>query len=350
MKVKFLENPDQLLDIAFRHARKEARKPATYPWRIEIAGGVYPAFADCSVGSRPSGQLVHFIRRRLGLGTDRDDKEMISPGGSLAGAMMYSFPNSATRSARGGEAAEAPGLRTWFEHAGVLISRPAKGSACRMAVALKGGHNGEHHNHNDVGSYVVVVGRRPVLLDPGAEVYTARTFSARRYESKVLNSYGHPVPRVAGQLQKKGSRARARVVRTQFTEAGDALVLDLRSAYGLKQLKTLQRTFVYSRQGAGSLTVTDEAAFTEPAEFETALITLGKWRKLADNSLLISDAGEAVRVDIDTGGAAFEIRPEEIREHVRTRTLPTRLGLRLKAPVTGAKVVLKITPAPPLKR
>ena len=55
-------------------------------------------------------------------------------------------------------------------------------------------------------------------------------------------------------------------------------------------------------------------------------------------------------MDIDTGGAAFEIRPEEIREHVRTRTLPTRLGLRLKAPVTGAKVVLKITPAPPLKR
>ena len=37
----------------------------------------------------------------------------------------------------------------------------------RLGVALKGGHNAEHHNHNDVGSYVVALAGTTPLLDPG---------------------------------------------------------------------------------------------------------------------------------------------------------------------------------------
>ena len=51
---------------------------------------------------------------------------------------------------------------------------------------MKGGHNAENHNHNDVGSFVVALGRATPLVDPGSEVYTARTFSPRRYDSNVL--------------------------------------------------------------------------------------------------------------------------------------------------------------------
>jgi hypothetical protein len=49
-------------------------------------------------------------------------------------------------------------------------------------------------------------------------------------------------------------------------------------------------------------------------------------------------------VEIDTGGAAFDIQAEQIKEDVRTKTLPTRIGIALKAPVTEATVTLKITP------
>jgi len=78
---------------------------------------------------------------------------------------------------------------------------------------------------------MVVSGRSMIVCDPGAEVYTARTFSARRYDSDVLSSFGHPVPVVAGQLQRTGADARARVLRTEFGEAQDVLALDLRAAY-----------------------------------------------------------------------------------------------------------------------
>jgi hypothetical protein len=60
------------------------------------------------------------------------------------------------------------------------------------------------------------LGDRPVLLEPGVETYTARTFSRRRYESQLLSSFGHPVPVVAVKLQRTGA-LRAGIDRLQAT-------------------------------------------------------------------------------------------------------------------------------------
>jgi len=325
-------------------AGKSVSVPALFPRKIEIINGVAPAFADCSVGTRAPADIVHFISRRYRLGADpARDRNFAAPGRQLSKAMIFSFANSTARIPRGKPAA-GPGIRTWFDKAGVLICRPKPDSACRIGAALKGGHNAEHHNHNDVGSYVVVAGAAPVLADPGAEVYTARTFSSKRYVSGVLNSFGHPVPRIAGQLQQTGRHARANVLRTDFTDAADTLVLDIRSAYRVPQLKKLHRTFVYSRAGAGSLTVRDEAAFSKPTAFETALITLGKWKQAGRDAIVVTDGGQSLRVAIDTGGAAYDIQAVRIKEDVRTPTLPTRIGIALKAPAAEATVTLTITP------
>ncbi len=55
----------------------------------------------------------------------------------------------------------------------MFICLPAAGTPAPLAVALKGGHNAEHHNHNDVGSFVVALGKSTPLADPGGEVYTS---------------------------------------------------------------------------------------------------------------------------------------------------------------------------------
>jgi hypothetical protein len=170
----------------------------------------------------------------------------------------------------------------------------------------------------------LVSGRRAVLVDPGAEVYTARTFSGRRYESKVLNSYGHPVPLIGGKLQRKGRAATGKVLKAEFTPEQDTFVLDLKSAYGVKTIQRLERTFVYSRVDGTSLKVSDKIEIAEPATFETALITFGGWRQTSETSL-----------------------PEIIREDVSAPSLPLRLGLRLKQPVKRAEITLTITPASP---
>jgi len=324
----------------------KVKQAATFGSRIEIINGVYPAFADCSIRAEPSSHLMYFIIRRFGLGLRKWEQfDPVSAGSSLYQSMMYSFPNSASRSLPAQNASEGPGIRSWFENAGILISRPARNSASSLAVALKGGHNNEHHNHNDVGSFVVVLDDRPLLLDPGGEVYTARTFSGRRYESNVLNSFGHPVPLVNGKLQRTGRQASGRIVRDDFTEDSDTLVLDISSAYDVPELEKLQREFVYSRKDAGSLTVTDEVVFSKPCDFGTALITFDKWQQLSDSSLVIRDQDKALRVDIEVKGADFEMKPETIKEDLSGRTLPTRLGINLTKPVLRAVVGLTIRPA-----
>ena len=323
----------------------KVKQIATFGSNIEILNGVYPAFADCSVRAQPSSRLMYFLSRRFGLGLRSwEQTEAVSPSGSLYQSMMYSFPNSASRTPPAQTASQGPGIRSWFDNAGVLICRPNPDSSSRLAVALKGGHNSEHHNHNDVGSFIVVLGDKALLLDPGGEVYTARTFSGQRYESNVLNSFGHPVPIVAGKLQRTGSRARGRVVSKTFTDSTDTLVLDISSAYDVSELKKLERKYVYSRLGAGSLQVTDEVAFSKPCELGTALITFSRWKQTSPSTLIVYDSEEALRVEIKVAGADFEVRPKTIEEDVSARKQPTRLGINLKGTVNGALISLKITP------
>ncbi|MHC4203943.1 MAG: heparinase II/III family protein [Planctomycetota bacterium] len=323
----------------------KVKQAATFGSRIEIINGVYPAFADCSIRAKPSSRLMYFISRRFGLGLRNwQQLDPVSAGSSLYQSMMYSFPNSASRSQPAQNASEGPGIRSWFENAGILICRPASGSASNLAVALKGGHNAEHHNHNDVGSFVVVLDDKPLLIDPGGEVYTARTFSGRRYESNVLNSFGHPVPLVGGKLQRTGRQANGRIVRKDFSKDADTLILDISSAYDVPELEELQRKFDYCRQGSSSLTVTDEVVFSKPCDFGTALITFDKWQQLSDSSLVIRDKDKALRVDIEVSGGDFKIMPETIEEDLSGRRLPTRLGINLTKPVLRAVVSLTIKP------
>ncbi|MBN2138870.1 MAG: heparinase II/III family protein [Sedimentisphaerales bacterium] len=324
---------------------ERSRAAGGFGAKIEILNGVYPAFADCSVRTRPGSRLMYFVSRRFGLGLkDWEENDPAGPGGTLYDSMMYSFANSASRAKPVGSGPAGLPIRSWFDKAGVLLCRPGAASQSQFAVALKGGHNAEHHNHNDVGSFVVVLGDRALLLDAGGEVYTARTFSSRRYESNVLNSFGHAVPVVNGKLQRTGSRARGRIVRTDFTDAADTFVLDISSAYDVPELKKLERTFVYSRSGGGVLEVSDEAAFSQPCSFGTALITLDKWKKISDSSLMIYDSDRSLRVDIEVKGAEFEIKAETIEEDVSAPRKPVRLGINLTKPVGSAVVALRIRP------
>jgi hypothetical protein len=326
--------------------RDGALAPARYAGIAEIQHGIYPPFADCSINATPSPEYMRYVSRRLGLGFNEwEHVDTAKPSSSIPLAMMFSFPNSADDCPPSESETPRLGPRTWFPDAGVLICRPGDAET-RMAVAMKGGHNAEHHNHNDVGSFLVVLGSETVLADPGSEVYTQRTFSLRRYESDVLNSFGHSVPRVAGQLQQPGPDARGEVLSTAFSDDRDTLELDLVSAYDVPELKELRRRFEYAREGAGSLTVTDSVAFDSPQTFEAALVTFGTWAEAGEDTLVFRLGEEAVRVHIDTGGLPFDTDATVIEEDLGANPKPTRVAIRLTEPVESAVITVAITPNP----
>ena len=327
---------------------EKIKRIAQFGRQMEIGQGIYPAFADCSVGTRPQASLMAFLSRRFRMGLEKTESDglllQIGPSSNLFDLGLYGFANSAT-AIRAATPSPGQPLRDWYADAQILICRPAPGQENALAVALKGGHNNEHHNHNDVGSYLVVLGGDAPLVDPGAEVYTARTFSGRRYDSDVLNSLGHPVPRIAGKLQRTGSRAAGKMLKTEFTDAVDTVAIDLRTAYRVEELTKLERTFVFSREAAGSFTVTDEVAFDSPQTFGTALVTFSKWKQLDANRLQIGEGPKAVDVEIATGGLEFRLTPTEIEADVRGSRTPIRLGIDLVEPTEKATVTIRITPA-----
>jgi hypothetical protein len=336
--------------------RPKVEAIARFARRLEILPGVYPAFADCHVGPRPDARIMAYVSRRFGWGWAEWEKRGLGlaagPSVDLFEFGLIAMPNSLSQrpltpgpSPASGRGESLRPLRDWFGDAGILICRPAPNRPHSLGAALKGGHNAEQHNHNDVGSFVVALDGATPLLDPGAEVYTRRTFSARRYDSKVLNSFGHPVPRVAGKLQRPGREAAAKVLKTEFTDASDTLVMDIRSCYDVSELASLVRTFVFSREGRGSLMVSDEVEFTSPQEFETALITLSSWKQRSSDTLVVGDGAGAVAVKISAGGHAFRLQATEIHEDLPGKVIPKRLGIVLTQPVQDATVRVTIEPA-----
>ncbi len=323
-------------------ADSKAKKPAAYGAHIEIISGVSPAFADCPIKARPSRSLMWLLNHKYGWGMK--EYAQLDAGATLRSLadllILYDVQQAMDNPEVAKGTADGLGIRTWFPDAGVYIGRPNSATAGAMGVALKGGDNAEHHNHNDLGSYVVVAGTTPILLDPGAEVYTKRTFSAQRYDSKLLNSYGHPVPVIAGKLQEKGKESKGRIISTDFTDTTDTIIIDITTAYKVPALKKLVRTFQYVRGDNPSFSIKDEVEFRSPETFETALISAGEFATDDKTSVTVKQNQTSARISI-VASAPYDLKTETIEENASVK--PNRLAIRLSEPVTSATVTAVVT-------
>ena len=320
----------------------KAAAAALYCKHSEILPGIFPTISDVSPGARPSPQFTAYLCQRLGV--DAGTNRLVGENDSLAMTLMLSsLPEPLPVVPVQKKSDDSP-LRNFFPGGGVLISRTSPGQSPGFAVAIKGGNNNEPHNHNDVGSFSVVLGHEMVICDPGGEVYTKRTFSAHRYDSKVLNSFGHAVPVIAGKLQKAGADARGIILATNFTDGADTITYDIRSAYPVPDLEKLERTFVFQRGENPSLEVRDDVAFSSPEKFETALITWGTIKSAGPNALEITDGDSTVHVTIETQGNTFTWRQEIINEDVDTKRKPHRVGIALTSPISSGVITLRIEP------
>ena len=128
-----------------------------------------------------------------------------------------------------------------------------------LYVAMKGGTNGESHNHNDVGSFIVYASTSdkksssvssgevtPLLIDPAVGEYTAKTFSNDRYSIWTMQSQYHNLPQINGIDQKDGKEYAARIV----SHKDGQLTLDIAGAYPAEAaVKTWDRTVLTMKSG-----------------------------------------------------------------------------------------------------
>jgi hypothetical protein len=332
------------MDLAVREATggrldlfqgEKLKRIAEYAQGYQIQTGCSPFFAD---GGGGPAQDVWALLRQIwpdAVPADAPAYPLLSGGHATVGLRAFGQePPPAAKKAAG-----LP-LRTWFGDAQVLITR-STGNRAPFGAAIKGGHNAEQHNHNDVGSYTVVLDGVEMMGDPGGEIYTRRTFSRERYTSKMLNSYGHPVPVVAGRLQPTGREFAAKILGKTFDDACDRLELDLTAAYPVSELTGLRRTYVHDR-AARAIEITDDVRFASPQTFSTPLVTYRDVRRAENGTLYLHDKTRCVKVRIDAEGSPWHLDEERIDNPGKPS--PRRMAVTFDKPVVSGRVRFRITP------
>lgn len=323
-----------------------------YVYRMQLADSHYVNFADCVPKLSPPADLIYRYGSRIGdadmaafgVGLIRNAaprtgdltvRAAVGPGGprdlfrylhaifdfatlvsDMAGdAAAGDTGAAATASGVGrtaGSGADAGLLpaAVWLESVQVAVFRSHQGSEAGFAVAAKGGHNGESHNHNDVGQVIVFHDGEPILVDPGVETYTARTFSDSRYEIWTMQSAYHNLPTVAGRMQRPGSSAAAR--EASFSDDGESarFALEIAGAYPEDAgIESWRRTVALDRSG-GRVTIEEAFALAGTSEIE--------WSFMCPAEPIVppNPAGESIRlgstVALTVSGAVLDARVDRI--------------------------------------
>lgn len=315
---------------------------AAFPKNIEILSGIFPSIADCGANAQPLQSNPRYFNRALGINLSVDNKPDMGLTDNLTVQLLDVVMNLDNEVNSINTVASRP-LRSFFAQSGILIVRSGAEDPRQIGVALKGGHNNEAHNHNDLGSYTLVVGRQKIVEDPGSIPYNIKTFGSERYTAfKSLGSYGHSVPLICGKDQISGSKAKAVITGKSFSEDRDELEMDIASAYDIPELKEIKRRFILDRKEP-SFSVNDIFAFDSKQIFETAITTRSAVRIIDSDHIELERGGEKMMLTIRSSEKHLSISSEEISEGGAPYT---RIAIRMQPAIQGFVTVTYNTAAP----
>jgi hypothetical protein len=324
-----------------------------YICRSHIYDEWYTNFADAPARVNVDGDLVYRFGRRLGdnlmmkhgafAAFLRDEKGI--PGDSIGRQIPALYNLAALRQAPRSQAL----LRdVWLPGIQVMAARCRDGSTEGLYLAAQGGNNGESHNHNDVGNFLVYSDGQPVIVDVGVETYSAKTFSSHRYEIWTMQSAYHNCPTIDGVMQSPGRQFAASDVRYHADDKGAEFQLDLATAYPAQaHVNRWSRTLRLNR-ATDEIDLLDEYVLGQSVKDITlTLMTPCSTSIRAPGELLLTmQSNKPVRVHYDAQvfvPAIEEIRLEDARLRASWGDRLLRILLRADHPPAKAAWAMRIT-------
>lgn len=279
----------------------QIREIAQFPVRTVLTQGLWASFSDSD--SNPTfhpGLLTHLAERlelpaltELGMQNDFSVEVFNQFAWPLR---QFAWPLPERNVAYGGT------QHDWFADMAWMISRLDPGDPQSLRLAIKGGHNDEMHNQNDVGSLIVVSKGKVVLTDPGRGRYSKAYFGPERYANIMASSRGHSVPVVNGLEQAEGAQHGATVLGHSHGDDADRLTLAMAAAYpDAAGLKALERDVVFDRSvPGGRVRLSDSFSFSDgEGAFQSVLVT----------PLAVEAGPEMVRIGDAAGGVSVRFDP-----------------------------------------
>jgi hypothetical protein len=233
----------------------------------------------------------------------------------------------------------------WFPDLQVAIARDREGSSKGFFFAAKGGTNGESHNHNDIGNFIVYYDGRPLLIDVGSPKYTAMTFTNRRYEIWNLCSDYHNLPTINGITQHDGLDFKAADVAFKKGKSSTVFSLDIAGAYPEEAAVNSWKRSVTLNRGK-NVVVKDVVDLQKAGNIVQHLMTCypAKVSKAGEISIDFKDKnGSTVPLTVKYNAGQFDVSIEKIKletesdEGVRANwgdDVIHRINLKTKTPKT----------------
>ena len=133
------------------------RKAAQFPLRTLLGPGVSVNFSDCDRNVTFIPAHLTYLAQRLDL-PDLMKFARVQPGHRRHGEIHWAIRDLCWRPDPQPVGAFIPARHDWFSEMMWLLARYDPADPNALVLAAKGGHNGEMHNQNDVGNFVVHFG------------------------------------------------------------------------------------------------------------------------------------------------------------------------------------------------
>ena len=252
-----------------------------YFYKVHIADNYFVNFADADPKLTPDGLLLYRFGKAL------NDQRMVDMGRWAVGK----FPDRALTVTGFHRFRSIENVLTvkkidkplpsydkvpdaWLGDIQVLTARDADSD---FFLATHGGHNAESHNHNDVGDFILYSKGQPVIIDAGRGNYTARTFSAQRYELWFTQSNYHNLPIINGIGQKAGREYEATDASSTINDKEASLTMNIAKAYPAEAGLTSWKRKVALNRAKNQVEIMDEYALAQkPTSLQEVFMTIAE--------------------------------------------------------------------------
>jgi len=291
------------------------KKMAAYIYNTHVAGTYFINIADAHAEMVPDGMMIYRFGKAV-------NNEQMAAFGSWAFHTLQNGHLSAgnfyrTRSLYNlfaiNDIAKADTHYTeaqdvWYPDLELMASRTHNG----LFVAAHGGNNGESHNHNDVGDFMVYADGSPVIIDVGSGAYTARTFSKDRYKLWFNTSAYHNLPTINNQQQGGSEKFKASNIKYTPDKNKTTLSMDIQGAYPADAgINKWQRQIIINK--SGKVEVTDSYQATAPVKALTQTFMTVCPADISTPGKIIFSLHNGKKITLDYNAAAWSVSKEKIK-------------------------------------
>ena len=229
----------------------------------------------------------------------------------------------------------------WLDGIVIAGTREESNPSQGLYLAIKGGHNAESHNHNDLGNIIVFADGNPIFIDAGSGKYTRKTFSNERYTIWAMRSDYHNCAAFNGVVQENGRQYASSDER--YDEKSGRLTLNLTNAYPAEcGLARYERSAVLENK---KIVIEDDVELINEGEVAFTYLTNREPEEVTESSFKLY--GRTITFDPSLEYAVEKIdvsQPETVGMDVCWETdALRRVTLKSKKPTKGKKYIMTIS-------